>query len=83
MQKQYFTEQGNLIIRPYRLTDLAAIYAVSRYTIRRWINEKAADYGTKSAKYYTVEQVKKIISVLGIPETINTAMAMQSLKNAS
>jgi len=83
MQKQYFNEQGNLIIRPYRLTDLAAIYAVSRYTIRRWITEKASRYGTKSKKYFTVEQVKGIVSALGIPQAISTVITMQSLKNAS
>jgi hypothetical protein len=28
--KQLFDEQGNLIIRPYRMMDLAAIYELNR-----------------------------------------------------
>jgi hypothetical protein len=83
MTKQYFDEQGNLIIRPYRLTDLAAIYAISRHTIRRWINEKAAAYGTKTKKYFSVEQVQGIVNALGIPQKITPLIVLQQFKKAS
>ncbi|MBL0267166.1 MAG: hypothetical protein IPP99_00370 [Chitinophagaceae bacterium] len=40
-EKKFFDEQGNMLIRPYRLMDLAAIYDVSSKTMRRWIDAKA------------------------------------------
>lgn len=83
MQKQFFDESGNLIIRPYRLCDLAAIYNVSRHTLRRWINEKAAEYGTKTKKYFTTEQVKGIVTALGTPQKIIVFPQAPVLKKAS
>ena len=81
-QKQLYDEQGNLIIRPYRLMDLAAIYDVSTRTMRRWIDAKAAEYGKKEKKYFTIEQVKGIITAIGLPQKISLVVTMQPLKQA-
>ena len=80
--KQLYDEQGNLIIRPYRLMDLAAIYDVSTRTMRRWIDAKAAEYGKKEKKYFTIEQVKGIITAIGLPQKISLVVTMQPLKQA-
>lgn len=81
-KKQLYDEQGNLIIRPYRLMDLAVIYDVSTRTIRRWIDAKAPEYGKKEKKYFTVEQVRGIVTALGIPQKIATVTQMPQLKQA-
>ncbi len=81
-QKQLYDEQGNLIIRPYRLMDLAAIYDVSTRTMRRWIDAKAAEHGKKEKKYFTIEQVKGIITAIGLPQKISLVVTMQPLKQA-
>lgn len=80
--KKLYDEQGNLIIRPYRLMDLAAIYDVSTRTMRRWIDAKAAEYGKKEKKYFTIEQVKGIITALGLPQKFSLVVPMQPLKQA-
>lgn len=81
-EKKLYDEQGNLIIRPYRLMDLAAIYDVSTRTMRRWIDAKAAEYGKKEKKYFTIEQVKGIINAIGLPQKISLVVPMQPLKQA-
>jgi hypothetical protein len=81
-QKALYDEQGNLIIRPYRLMDLAAIYDVSTRTMRRWIDAKAAEYGKKEKKYFTIEQVIGIITALGVPQKISLVVTMNPLKQA-
>jgi hypothetical protein len=81
-QKKLYDEQGNLIIRPYRLMDLAAIYDVSTRTMRRWIDAKAAEYGKKEKKYFTIQQVQGIITALGLPQKISLVVPMKPLKQA-
>ncbi len=82
--KQVFDEQGNLIIRPYRLMDLAAIYDVSTRTLRRWIDAKAPEHGKKKKKYFTVDQVQGIVTALGIPQKVAVVIPLSSpLKKAA
>ena len=81
--KQVFDEQGNLIIRPYRLMDLATIYDVSPRTIRRWIDAKVPKLGKKKKKYFTVDQVQGIVTALGIPQKVAVVIPMrQPIKQA-
>lgn len=83
-KKQLFDEQGNLIIRPYRLMDLAAIYEVSTRTIRRWIDAKVPEHGKKKKKYFTVDQVQAIVTALGIPQKIAVVIPIQqAIKKAA
>ena len=81
-EKKLFDEDGNLMIRPYRLKDLAAIYDVSTKTIRRWIDSKASEYSKRSKQYFTIEQVKGIVTALGIPHKVSPVVHMQPFKQA-
>ena len=81
-EKKLYDEDGNLMIRPYRLKDLAAIYDVSTKTMRRWIDSKASEYGNKTKQYFTIEQVKGIVTALGVPHKISSIIHMQSFKQA-
>ncbi len=65
--KQCYDEQGNFLIRPYSLKELAAIYGICYQTLRGWIDAKAADYGEKKGKYFSIAQVKGIVTALGFP----------------
>jgi hypothetical protein len=81
--KDFYDNQGNLIIRPYRLKDLSAIYGVSDRTVRRWIDEKAAEYGKKTKKYFTIEQVIGIVNAIGLPQKIATVVKLSYEKQAA
>ncbi len=83
MKKNYFDDEGNLIIRPYRLKDLVAIYGVCRHTLRKWINAKAPEYGSKDRKYFTVDQARGIVTALGAPQKLVTIIPIQSFQKAS
>ncbi len=81
-EKKFFDEQGNMLIRPYRLMDLAAIYDVSSKTMRRWIDAKAPEFAKKTRTYFTIDQVKGIVTILGMPQKISLVVHMQSYKQA-
>lgn len=81
--KKLYDDGGNLIIRPYRLMDLAAIYDVSTRTMRRWIDAKAPEHGKKTMKYFTVAQVEGITKALGLPHKIAVVTMMSPLKQAA
>jgi uncharacterized protein YjcR len=77
-KKQYYDAEGSIIVRPYRLKDLATIYDVSTRTMRRWIDAKLGDTGKKTTKYFMVEQVKSIMDVVGYPQKIATVIQIQT-----
>lgn len=83
VSKKYFDEEGQLIIRPYRLLDLAAVYQVSTRTMRRWIDAKVPEQGKKSAKYFSVDQVRAIVNALGIPHKLAAVVQMSSHQQAA
>jgi hypothetical protein len=70
VKKPFFDAEGNFIIRPYRLKDLAEIYDVCGRTVRRWINERLPEMGPKNSKYFTVNEVTAIINAIGLPKKI-------------
>jgi len=70
-----FDSDGKFIVRPYMLKDLAIYYNVCTRTLRRWINKLAPEVGNKKMKFFTVEQVKIIITALGTPEKIDPKKA--------
>jgi uncharacterized protein YjcR len=69
--KSYFDEQGFLIIRPYRLKDLAAIYDVSTKTMRKWIDGLKVEVKREKCQYYSIGEVSSIAHQLGLPQKIN------------
>jgi hypothetical protein len=81
-QKPYYDEQGHLIIRPYRMKDLAAIYCVSTKTMKRWIDTKAPAYSNKTKMFFTIEQVTGIFIALGVPQKIALVVPIEKLKQA-
>ncbi|RYY91029.1 MAG: hypothetical protein EOO15_00370 [Chitinophagaceae bacterium] len=73
--KSYFDEQGHLIIRPYRLKDLAAIYDVSTKTMKKWIDSLKVEVKREKCQYYSIGQVGSIADQLGLPQKINIKKA--------
>lgn len=80
--KPYYDEQGYLIIRPYRMKDLAAIYTVSTKTMKRWIDTKAPAYSNKTKMFFTIEQVKGIFCTIGVPQKIAGIITLEQIKQA-
>ena len=68
--KEYYDEQGRLIIKPYRLKDLAAIFDISQITLKRWIAGTADQFDRKGRKYYTVKQVELMVEKFGLPKKV-------------
>ena len=75
VKKNYFTTEGNLIIRPYQLKDFGEIYGVHPRTIRNWINKLVPEVGNKKVKYFTIEEVTKIVNAIGFPKIIELKKA--------
>lgn len=67
-EKRYHDHDGKLIIKPYRMKDLAAIYDVDVRTVRRWMTKLAPAIVRKQAKYFAVPEVTAIIEALGAPK---------------
>lgn len=74
VKRNFFDEEGHLLIKPYRIKDLAEIYDVSTKTMRKWIASKAG-VAKKESQYFTVHDVAKIVSVIGLPQKINIKQA--------
>lgn len=80
--KQYFDTQGNLIIKPYRLLDLAAIFDVNYKTFRRWMDKYPEELGDRDGKYYSIRQVNFCIEKFGLPSKIAVIIPMKQNKAA-
>ena len=80
--KPYYDEQGHLIIRPYRMKDLAAIYGVSTKTMKRWIDTKALAFSKKKKLFFTKEQVTGIFTKIGVPQKNALVVSIEKLKQA-
>lgn len=72
-EKQYFDVQGNLIIKPYRLKDLAAIFDINQLTLKRWMGRYPCELTEKDGKYYSIRQVEFMIEKFGLPRKIMQA----------
>jgi hypothetical protein len=81
--KQYYDEKGNLIIKPYRLKDLAAIFDINAQTMKRWINKYPDELGNKDGKYYSVRQIDFLIEKFGLPRKVCVEMIMQVSQQAA
>jgi hypothetical protein len=74
--KKCYDEEGNFLIRPYSLKELAAAYGVRYRLLRAWIDAEAAVYGDKKGKYFSIEQVRGIVTAIGFPAKISPLMTM-------
>lgn len=71
VQKKYFDEKGNFLVKPYRIIDLATIFDINRKTMRRWINQFPMELERKDGNYFSILQVEFMISKFGLPKKVN------------
>jgi len=69
-KKQYYDTEGNLIVKPYRLSDLASIFDVNRKTMRKWMDKYPNDLSRHEGKYFSVRQVEFCLDKFGLPGRI-------------
>jgi hypothetical protein len=81
--KRYYDEKGNLIIKPYRIIDLAAIFDVNRKTMRRWMSNFPGELGKRDGKYYSINQVEFMIAQFGLPKKLNTGITEDQVRLAA
>lgn len=74
--KQCYDGEGNFLIRPYSLKELAAVYGICYQTMRVWIDAMAKEYGDKKGKYFSIAQVRGIVTAIGFPAKISPKMTM-------
>ena len=60
-------------IRPYSITELAALYEVKPRTIKIWIEPFLEFIGEKRGRFYTNKQVQIIFSKIGEPDQSEAA----------
>jgi hypothetical protein len=60
-------------IRPYTKGELSAFYGVCVKTFSKWLRPFQDKIGERNGHFYSVEQVKIIFSLLGIPESYEDA----------
>ena len=56
-----------LLIKPYTLKELAAIYGMNRKTMSRWLKRHKDAIGEREGYYYSIIQVNVILDKLGTP----------------
>jgi transposase len=58
-------------LKAYSKKELAEKYEVSVKTFNKWLEPFTEKVGEKRGRYYTVNQVIKIVEVLGLPGVMN------------
>lgn len=58
-------------LRAYSKRELAEKYQVSVKTFNSWLKPFEDKVGAKRGRYYTVNQVKTMLEVLGVPGTVD------------
>lgn len=59
-----------VVVRQYNLTELANIYCVTTYIMRKQIKEISKKIGKRTGYYYQTEQVEKIFNLIMLPSNI-------------
>jgi transposase-like protein len=60
----------SFIVQPCSMKKLAELYGVHRNTFTRWLTPFQQEIGPRCGYYYTIAQVRTIISRLGMPGSI-------------
>lgn len=81
--KEYYDTDGKLIIKPYRVKDLAAIFDVNVQTLKRWMSKYPAELGDKVGNYYSVKQVLFCMETFGLPQKIAVLASLPSMQQAA
>lgn len=58
-------------LKAYSKKELAEKYQVSVKTFNAWLKPFEDKVGVKRGRYYTVNQVKTMLEVLGVPGTVD------------
>lgn len=80
--KEYFDAEGRLIIKPYRLKDLAAIFDVNVQTLKRWMR-KHPELLEREGKYLTISQVQRCIELFGLPQKLSPVVKLAPIQKAA
>jgi hypothetical protein len=67
VKRNYYDDEGNLLIKPYRLKDLAEIYGVCNRTMKKWITNAAPEAKRNRSQFYSIPSVAMIVDALGLP----------------
>jgi hypothetical protein len=73
IKRNYYDDEGNLLIKPYRLKDLAEIYGVCNRTMKKWITNAAPE--VRRSQFYSIPNVTIIVEALGLPQKFETKKA--------
>jgi hypothetical protein len=75
IKRNYYDDEGNLLIKPYRLKDLAEIYGVCNRTMKKWITNAAPEVQRNRSQFYSIPNVTIIVEALGLPQKFETKKA--------
>lgn len=71
METEGIKKQKKVIhIKPYTTKEIAAMYGISTKTIIRWMEPIKNEVGEKRGRYFTVNQVERIFTEIGLPRVI-------------
>jgi hypothetical protein len=60
--------EEKMILRPYTVKELAALYRISKGTFRKWMEPLQAEIGERIGHFYMIPQVKIILEKFGTPQ---------------
>ena len=75
INRRFYDDSGRLLIKPYRMKDLAELYDVSPKTMRKWLKDRALQLQQRSGHYLSAADVSTIVGSLGVPQKIETIKA--------
>lgn len=65
------TKRRTLHIKEFTLQDLADVYEMSKYRMRRRISKHKKEIGKRVGYFYEIEQVRKIFQLIPLPSDID------------
>jgi len=71
MSKPLKTNTREFVLKSYSRKELQFMYEIPVRTFRRWLAPYRESWGLKRYKYFSIEQVSKIIEVYGVPHPTN------------
>lgn len=60
--------ENTFVIKTYTRKELQFMYGIPEKTFRRWLAPFREEWGVKRFKYFSPEQVRKIIETYGYPK---------------
>lgn len=69
---QIKNESSGFVIKSYPRKELQLLYGIPEKTFRRWLKPFEEKWKIKSIKYFSPQQVKKIVDTFGVPSKQTT-----------